>query len=215
MTEPILQCVNSGKTFPSQSGEVTALSGANLEVSAGEFVGLFGASGCGKSTLLLMAGGLMVPTTGTIQVCGQDPYSMDPSARATFRAENIGFLFQQFHLVPYLDVLENVLVPTLAGEIPAARERAAELLSKFSLGHRLAHRPSQLSTGEQQRVAFVRAILRKPKLLIADEPTGNLDAENSKAILDFIDQYVKEGGAAVMATHDPAALERTSRSIKL
>lgn len=215
MTEPILKCDNIGKTFPSPSGEVTAVSGASLEAGAGEFIGLFGASGCGKSTLLLVAGGLMEPSSGSVQVCGKNPYSLDPAARAAFRAENIGFLFQQFHLVPYLSVLENVLAPTLATNVPDAETRADELLQKFSLGHRTSHRPSQLSTGEQQRVAFVRAILTQPKLLIADEPTGNLDAENSQAILDYIDGFVKEGGTAVMATHDPAALERTQRSVKL
>lgn len=215
MTEPILQCENVSKAFPSQAGEVTAVSGASLEAKPGEFVGLFGASGCGKSTLLLVAGGLMEPTSGNIQVCGKNPYALDPAGRASFRAENIGFLFQQFHLVPYLTILENVLAPTLAGELPGAENRAKELLEQFSLSHRVSHRPSQLSTGEQQRVAFVRAILRNPKLLLADEPTGNLDAENSKAILDFIDGFVKDGGAAVMATHDPAALERACKSVKL
>ena len=215
MTDIILKCEKAGKTFPSAGGEVVAVSEVDLEVSGGEFLGLYGASGCGKSTLLLMVGGLMEPTSGEISVDGQDLYKMDASQRSDFRAQNIGFLFQQFHLIPYLNVMENVLTPTLAGDLENAEDKARELLKRFSLDRRLTHIPSKLSTGEQQRVALVRALLRSPKLLLADEPTGNLDAENSKVVLDYLDEFAKSGGAVVMATHDPAALERTSRSIKL
>ena len=157
----------------------------------------------------------MEPTSGGISVAGQSLYQLDASQRSDFRAQNIGFLFQQFHLIPYLNVLENVLTPTLAGDLENAEEKARVLLKRFSLDHRLTHVPSKLSTGEQQRVALVRALLRSPKLLLADEPTGNLDAENSKEVLDYLDEFAKSGGAVVMATHDPVALERTSRSIQL
>ena len=215
MTDIILKCEKAQKTFPSAGGDVVAVSGMDLEVRGGEFVGLFGASGCGKSTLLLMAGGLMEPTSGAVSVVGQNLYQLDASQRSDFRAQNIGFLFQQFHLIPYLNVLENVLTPTLAGDLENAEEKARVLLKRFSLDHRLTHVPSKLSTGEQQRVALVRALLRSPKLLLADEPTGNLDAENSKEVLDYLDEFAKSGGAVVMATHDPVALERTSRSIQL
>ena len=215
MTEMILKSVQARKTFPSVGGDVVAVAEVDLEVKSSEFVGLYGPSGCGKSTFLLMAGGLMEPTSGEILVAGQNIYQMDASYRSGFRAENIGFLFQQFHLIPYLNVLENVLTPTLAGNVDNAEDKARELLKHFSLDHRLTHVPSKLSTGEQQRVALVRALLRSPKLLLADEPTGNLDTDNSKTVLDYLDEFAKSGGAVVMATHDPAALERTSRSISL
>jgi len=215
MTDIVLKCEKVRKTFPAPGEDVLAVSEMDLEVGAGEFVGLFGASGCGKSTLLLMSGGLMEPTSGNVEVLGKSLYQASETERSAFRANNIGFLFQQFHLVPYLNVLENVLAPTLAGDLPNARESAIDLLKQFSLDHRLDHVPSKLSTGEQQRVAFVRSILRKPKILLADESTGNLDAENSQAILDYIDGFVKEGGAAIMASHDLAALEWTQRSVKL
>ena len=215
MTDIILKCENARKAFPAAGGEVVAVSGVDLEVMSGEFVALYGASGCGKSTLLLMAGGLMEPTSGQISVRGQGLYKLDASQRSNFRAQNIGFLFQQFHLIPYLNVLENVLTPTLAGDVENAEDKARELLKRFSLDHRLTHTPSKLSTGEQQRVALVRALLRSPKLLLADEPTGNLDTQNSQAVLDCLDEFAKSGGAVVMATHDPAALERTSRSVSL
>ena len=215
MTEVVLKCESVKKAFPSVEGEVVAVSDVSLEVKSGEFIGLYGASGCGKSTLLLMAGGLMEPSSGQVTVSGEKLYQMDASQRSKFRAENIGFLFQQFHLIPYLNVLENVLTPTLAGELDNAEDKAKELLKRFSLDHRLTHVPSKLSTGEQQRVALVRALLRSPKLLLADEPTGNLDTENSKDVLDYLDEFAKSGGAVVMATHDPAALQRTSRSIQL
>ncbi len=215
MTDIVLKCEKVRKTFPAPGEDVLAVSEMDLEVGAGEFVGLFGASGCGKSTLLLMSGGLMEPTSGNVEVLGKSLYQASETERSAFRANNIGFLFQQFHLVPYLNVLENVLAPTLAGDLPNARESAIDLLKQFSLDHRLDHVPSKLSTGEQQRVAFVRSILRKPKLLLADEPTGNLDAENSNEVLNYLDEFAKSGGAVVMATHDPVALERSSRSIQL
>jgi putative ABC transport system ATP-binding protein len=215
MTEMILKSVQARKTFPSVGGDVVAVAEVDLKVKSSEFVGLYGPSGCGKSTFLLMAGGLMEPTSGEILVAGQNIYQMDASYRSGFRAENIGFLFQQFHLIPYLNVLENVLTPALAGNVDNAEDKARELLKHFSLDHRLTHVPSKLSTGEQQRVALVRALLRSPKLLLADEPTGNLDTDNSKTVLDFLDEFAKSGGAVVMATHDPAALERTTRSISL
>lgn len=211
----VLQCDNLRKVFSNNGTDVEALANVSFQADAGEFISLFGPSGCGKSTLLLIAGGLLVPSSGALQVCGQDPYLLNASARANFRAEHIGFLFQQFHLVPYLNVLDNVLAPTLAGDFPDAEHRARGLLDRFQLAHRLTHIPARLSTGEQQRVALVRAILRRPKLLFADEPTGNLDQENSTLVLDYLNEFATDGGTVVMATHDPYAMEQSGRTVQL
>ena len=215
MSEPILNCENLRKVFSENGTDVEAVAPINLCTEPGEFVSLFGPSGCGKSTLLLVAGGLLAPTSGNLLVCGHDPYALSVSDRSAFRARHIGFLFQQFHLVPYLGVLDNVLAPTLVGSFPDAEQRARELLEQFQLSHRLTHVPSKLSTGEQQRVALVRAILRNPRILFADEPTGNLDKENSTLVLDYLNDFANDGGTVLMATHDPVALERSIRTVEL
>ena len=176
---------------------------------------LHGPSGCGKSTLLLMAGALLSPDDGSVTILGQDPYALAPEERAVFRGKNIGFVFQQFHLIPYLNVLDNVLVGELADGKTDLTERANALLERFNLNHRLDHVPSALSTGEQQRVALARALLREPKLILADEPTGNLDAENSRVILDYLADFAKQGGAVLMATHDDRAREAAGRLLEL
>ncbi len=181
---------------------VTALGGVSLQIESGCFNVIQGASGSGKTTLLLGAGGLLQPDTGTVHVLGEDLYSMSSETRARFRAANIGFVFQQFHLIPYLTVLENVLAPTLALSGQAVRHRAAELLESFGMSHRLDHAPAELSTGERQRVALARALLNSPALLLADEPTGNLDEKNAAAVLQYLRAFATDGGAVLLATHD-------------
>jgi ABC-type lipoprotein export system ATPase subunit len=146
---------------------------------------------------------------------GTRPYEVDSARRATIRAKHIGFVFQQFHLVPYLDALDNVLAPTLARALPGAEDKAKALLEKFGLTDRRHHVPSSLSVGEQQRVALARALLLEPRLLLADEPTGNLDPENADSILDHLATFAKEGGAVLMVTHDDHATGRASRSIRM
>ena len=141
---------------------------------------------------------------------------LSPEKRATFRGERIGFVFQQFHLIPYLDVLDNVLIGELAADDDEnLQDRARQLLEQFNLGHRLHHTPSRLSVGEQQRVALARALLRSPKLVLADEPTGNLDTENSAIILEHLAGFAKDGGAVLMVTHDDRARAAANRSIEL
>jgi len=189
------------KTYPSPAGPVRALAGIDLEVPRGQFAIVRGPSGSGKTTLLNLIGGLAAPTAGRIQVAGEDLAAMSPSQRAAFRARSIGFVFQTFHLLPYLDVLENVVLAALPGQGAAARERARQLLARFGLDHRQTHRPGELSTGECQRVAIARALLNQPSLLLADEPTGNLDVNSATAILDLIAQYHKDGGTVVLVTH--------------
>lgn len=211
------------KRYRSGEGEVRALDGVSLSLEKGEFVALHGPSGCGKSTLLLLLGGLLSPDEGSVSFDGEDPYSLKPDARARFRAERIGFVFQQFHLIPYLDVLDNVLVGELAatdsngnGTPDGHRDRAKELLDAFQLGHRLHHVPSKLSIGEQQRVALARAFLRSPQLILADEPTGNLDSENAAIILEHLGNFAAgEDGSVLMVTHDDRARAAARRSVEM
>ena len=212
---PILEITDVAKRYRGPAGPVPALTGASLQVAAGEFVAIQGPSGCGKSTLLLAAGGLLRPDAGRVRVAGQDPYALSPEKRATFRAAHIGFVFQQFYLVPYLSVLDNILAPTLALARPDARTRAADLIARFGLAARQHHVPEQLSVGERQRTALARALLNQPQLLLADEPTGNLDGDNAGVVLDALAGFAREGGAVLLVTHDRNAAGRAGRTVRM
>jgi ABC-type lipoprotein export system ATPase subunit len=211
----ILEIRDLVKQYAGPTGTVHALAGVSLHVAAGEFVAVQGPSGCGKSTLLLAAGGLLRPDAGQVAITGQDPYALSPEARATFRAAHLGFVFQQFHLVPYLSILDNVLAPTLALAHPNARARAAELIAQFGLQDRQHHVPDQLSVGERQRTALARALFNRPQLLLADEPTGNLDRENARLVLDALAEFARAGGAVLLVTHDADAARRAGRSVHM
>jgi ABC-type lipoprotein export system ATPase subunit len=182
--------------------EVVALQNLSLTLEAGSFKVVCGHSGSGKSTLLMAAGGLQKPESGTVGITGTDLYGLSPERRARFRAETIGFVFQQFHLIPFLNVLENVMGPSLAVRSHRTEEKARELIGYFGMEHRLDHPPSELSVGERQRVALARAMLNEPALVLADEPTGNLDEENAKVVLEHLHAFAKRGGAVLLATHD-------------
>ena len=214
-TTPVVHAENLVKRYRSQANAegVTALNKMTLSLHTGEFVAVCGPSGCGKSTLLLCLGALMRPDSGTLTVAGTDTSGLSPGQRAAFRAQNIGFVFQDFHLIPYLDVLDNVLAPILAAPTNNPTEQAETLLEKLQLGERRHHVPSALSAGEQQRVALARALMPRPKLLLADEPTGNLDTDNSKRVLDHLAEYAKTGAAVLMVTHDSEAMEAADRKI--
>ena len=192
-----------------------ALDEVSLSINEGEFVALKGHSGSGKSTLLALLGGLALPDSGSISVLEQQIEKLNSSQRARFREDNVGFVFQMFHLLPYLNVLDNVLVAVNPNSRSASSQYAKELLSKFGMDSRLKHRPGQLSAGERQRVAMARALLNRPKLLLADEPTGNLDEKNADALLDFLASYHDEGGTIVLATHDDRAANRAGRTLEL
>ncbi|HEY3323403.1 MAG TPA: ABC transporter ATP-binding protein [Planctomycetota bacterium] len=194
---------------------VTAIDDVSLTVSAGEFVAVQGASGCGKTTLLLSAGGLLAPTSGSVRFEGQDIYSWSPDSRAKWRASTIGFVFQQFHLIPYLSVLDNVLAPLLARPMDEPLARARQLLERFGLSHRLDHVPAALSAGEQQRTALARALLHRPKLLLCDEPTGNLDPESARTVLAYLHEFHRDGGAVLLVTHDAAAAAEAQKIVRL
>ena len=203
------------KTYTGDTGPIVAVDDVSVSVEAGEFVAVVGPSGCGKTTLLLVAGGLLRPENGEVSIDGTDPYSLSGEQRARFRAEQIGFVFQQFHLVPYLNVLDNVMAPALVTGETSARERAETLVERFGLTDRLGHRPGQLSTGERQRVALARALLNEPRVILADEPTGNLDGDNSEQVLQALKTFADEGGAVLLVTHDPDAVAFSGRQVVL
>ena len=211
----MLEITDLNKFYHGPDGIVRALEGVSVCVKAGEFVSVQGSSGCGKTTLLLASGGLLAPDEGQVLIDGCNPYSLSHDKRAHFRAVEIGFVFQQFYLVPYLSVLENVLVPSIARPQPDARRRAQELIGHFNLTGRTAHTPSELSTGERQRTALARALLNKPGLLLADEPTGNLDKENAEIVLSYFVEFAKSGGAVLMVTHSDDASAFAHRTIHL
>ncbi len=202
MTEQaVLHLQGVSKYYDRDGKRVVAAQDVSLALESGAFKVLRGPSGSGKTTVLLAAGGLLRPDAGRVFVRGEDIYALSPERRAIFRARNIGFVFQQFYLVPYLTVLDNAQLPGIALDIPNLTEKAAGLLTRFQLGDRLDHLPSELSTGERQRVALVRALVADPAVLLADEPTGNLDAENEAIILACLRDFAANGGAVLMATH--------------
>ncbi len=199
-------------TLRAQSGPVNVLRGIDLEVAAGSSIGVVGPSGSGKSSLLALLAGLERPTHGRIFVDGVEISALNENERADWRRRELGILFQSFHLISTLTALENVAVPLeLAGDW-AADAHAREALDAVGLGHRLDHRPTQLSGGEQQRVALARALVAKPRLVLADEPTGNLDGDTASHMADLLFSAVAEAGATLLLiTHDPALAARCDR----
>jgi putative ABC transport system ATP-binding protein len=211
----ILDLHNICKTYPGPSGPVHAVRGLSLQVAKGEFVAICGPSGSGKTTLLLTIGGLLAPDAGEVRVHDQDVYKLGNEARARWRARTIGFVFQQYHLLPYLNVLENVLAPAVAYPEPQLRQRAQQLIADLGLSSRERHLPSALSSGERQRTALARALLHRPPLLLADEPTGNLDEQNGRLVLDYLAGYAAAGAALLLVTHDSRAASQARRVINL
>ena len=213
---PLVHIRNLVLTVPAAAGPVNILKGIDLDVAAGEAVGIIGASGSGKTSLLMVLAGLERATAGTVRVAGADLPGMDEDALARFRRDTIGIVFQSFHLIPTMTALENVSIPMeLAGDADAAA-RAAESLVQVGLSHRLTHLPGQLSGGEQQRVALARAFAPRPKLLLADEPTGNLDVTTGRAVMDLLfDLQVRLGTTLLLITHDPALAERCGRQVRV
>lgn len=215
---PVLQLDRVNKTYRTGDEQMHVLVDFDFSVRAGEFVVVTGPSGAGKSTLLHIAGGLDAPDSGTVAVAGRDVWSMGTSARAAFRRRNLGFVFQFFNLVPMLTAVENVSLPLVLDGMPArsADARAAELLQRVGLGDRLRHRPVELSGGQMQRVAVARALVARPSIILADEPTGNLDSHSSAEVLDLLRSMSDEDGAAVvMVTHDHAAARYGDRELHL
>ena len=203
-------------TLASDAGEVNILRGIDLTIAQGETVGVVGPSGSGKTSLMLLIAGLEKPTQGSLRIAGQDFGQLNEDRLALFRRREIGIVFQAFHLIPTMTAVENVAVPLELAGVPDAFAAARQALQAVGLAHRLQHYPAQLSGGEQQRVALARAIVGKPKLLLADEPTGNLDLETGAVVMDLIFELAREHGSTLLLiTHDPALAARCSRIVHL
>ena len=208
---------NINKVYRTDEIETQALENVNIEVQKGEFVSIMGPSGCGKSTLLNIIGLLDAPTGGQITVNGADVQEMKDKELSAFRNRNLGFVFQSFHLIGSLTVLDNVELPLLYRAMPAKERRrlAMEILEKVGLSHRMYHFPSQLSGGQCQRVAIARAVVGNPEILLADEPTGNLDSKMGAEVMDLLHKLNKEDGRTiVMVTHNEAQAKQTDRIIR-
>jgi putative ABC transport system ATP-binding protein len=205
------------KVYRRRQQAVVAFKATSLDIGIGEYVAVVGPSGSGKTTLLSMLGGMLSPDTGKVYFEGESLYDLPITERTRRRRERIGFVFQTFNLVPYLTALENVQVPLFLHGVSKSeqRDRAVLLLEQVGLGNRIDHKPSELSTGQQQRVALARTLANNPRLILADEPTGNLDPASREAVLSLFDNFVREGRTIVMVTHDPVAAQQAQRSLFL
>jgi putative ABC transport system ATP-binding protein len=214
--DPIVHLSDVTLNLRSAAGEVNVLRGIDLEIAAGETVGIVGPSGAGKSTLMMITAGLENPTTGSVRIAGTELVGLDEDTLARFRRDAVGIVFQAFRLVPTMTALENVAVPLeLAGRGDAFGS-AADALQRVGLGHRLEHYPEQLSGGEQQRVAIARAFVAKPRLLLADEPTGNLDGTTGEQIIDLLFGLARDEGTTLMLiTHDMGLAGRCGRTVRV
>ena len=216
LSENIIALKDVHLTLDSRAGSVSILRGVDLAIGAGETVGVVGPSGSGKSTLLMVMTGLEKASRGTVRVAGHDFMALDEDGLARVRGASIGIVFQSFHLVPTLTALENVALPLEFLGRPDSEARAADVLQSVGLGHRLTHFPAQLSGGEQQRVAIARALAPSPKILFADEPTGNLDARTGEQIMDLLfSLHQRHGTTLVLITHDQRLAERCGRIVAI
>ena len=206
----MLTVAHLSKDYPTAAGPLRILDDVSLSLGAGESAAIMGPSGSGKSTLLYLLGALDRPSSGTVTLDGEDPFTLDDAGLASFRNRRIGFVFQDHALLPQCSVLENVLIPTLVGERdPGAADRARQLLGRVGLSDRIDHRPSQLSGGERQRAAIARALIRQPQLLLCDEPTGNLDQASADAVADLLfELHAAQKTVMVVVTHSAVLAAR-------
>jgi putative ABC transport system ATP-binding protein len=213
----MIELKNVQKVYPMGEVSVPALRGISLTIHPGEFVAIMGPSGSGKSTLMHLIGCLDLPSDGVVQLDGKDITTLDEDTLAQIRGKKVGFVFQTFNLIPTLTAQENVELPLFFQGVPREkrRARAAELLRKVGLDGRLHHKPAQLSGGERQRVAIARALANDPEIILADEPTGNLDSESGKAILELLAQLHREGKTIILVTHNPEAAAYAQRIVRI
>jgi putative ABC transport system ATP-binding protein len=217
MTEPAIVAVDVTRSYELDGVSVAALRGVSLTVEAADYLAIVGTSGSGKSTLMHLLGALDRPTSGTLRIGGRDVATLGPAEMAHLRNETIGFVFQSFHLLPRTTARDNVALPLVYRGVGRRerRERASAMLTRVGLGHRLGHRPSQMSGGEQQRVAIARALVTDPAVLLADEPTGNLDTTTGASVLALLESLNAEGVAIVLVTHDRDVAARAHRQITM
>jgi putative ABC transport system ATP-binding protein len=215
VSRPVVAAAALTKTFPMPAGPVHALRNVSLQIDPGAYLAIRGPSGCGKSTLLHILGCVDTPTSGTLQFDGRSVEALPDAERSTIRLLSIGFVFQRFFLLPMLTAAENIEVPQAEAGVGRGdrRRRTAELLEYVGLAHRADHRPSQLSGGEAQRVAVARALANRPRLLLADEPTGELDRATGDQIAGLLDRVHADGTAVVIVTHDPAIADRAQKTL--
>lgn len=213
----MIRLENVVKHYSRRGETVSAFRCEQLTIEPGEYVAIVGPSGSGKTTMLSLLGGMLSPTAGKVWLDDTSVYDLPAAARSALRSQRMGFVFQTFNLVPYLTGLQNVQIPLCLLGQPAAEQesRATELLGRFGLAERLHHRPAELSVGQQQRVALARTLVNDPRIVLADEPTGNLDPESREVVLDAFDAAHQEGRTVIMVTHDPVAASRASRSLTL
>lgn len=213
----MIKVTNLTKVFRTEEIETTALNGVSFEIKDGEFVSIMGPSGCGKSTLLNILGLLDNPTSGSYELLGTEVSKLKEKERTKFRKGNIGFVFQSFNLIDELNVYENIELPLRYLNISASerKKRVTDMMKRMNISHRASHFPQQLSGGQQQRVAIARAVVINPKLILADEPTGNLDSKNGKEVMDLLSELNQEGTTIVMVTHSPKDAAVAQRTIDL
>ncbi|WP_433329698.1 ABC transporter ATP-binding protein [Spirillospora sp. CA-294931] len=218
MSDPALEAVDVTRTYRMEGVEVDALRGVSLRIDAGEFVAIVGPSGSGKSTLMHLLGCLDRPTSGALRIGGREVARLSEGELAELRNARVGFVFQSFHLLARTSARDNVALPLVYRGVPRGerRRRAARALTTVGLGHRLGHRPGQLSGGEQQRVAIARALVGEPRVVLADEPTGNLDTRTGHEVMDLLERLnAEQGVAVVLVTHEPDVAERARRRIHI
>lgn len=213
----MLKVKNVSKIYKKGGQEVKAIDNVSLSIPKGDFVSIIGPSGSGKSSLLLMLGGMLSPTLGQVLIDEESLYDLNPNDRACLRQKKMGFVFQTFNLIPYLSAIQNVQVPLFLSGLneKEQRERAEILLNRVGLNDRMDHTPSELSVGQQQRIALARMLANDPAIILADEPTGNLDPEMSQHVIDFLIELNKEGKTIVMVTHDMKVAKQAKRAISI
>jgi len=202
------------KVFDSGGKKVSALSRVDLQIQKGDFTLIKGPSGCGKSTLLFLLGGLLKPSSGAVHIDGENLYMLSEKERNSYRSSKIAFVFQSYHLIPYLSIMENILLLNKIKGIRVTREEITALAKNLNIHDRLDHKPSELSVGEKQRASLVRALVVKPDIILADEPTGNLDPDNAKEVIHHLRQYNESGGTVLMVTHGTDAFANGQINMK-
>ncbi|WP_223549104.1 ABC transporter ATP-binding protein [Aestuariivivens sp. NBU2969] len=211
----MLEVKNISKQFSSGKNQVLALKNINLKVEASEFVLIKGESGSGKSTLLFIMGGMLRPSSGEVIVNYSDIAKLSEHERNVYRAKHVGFVFQSYHLLPYLNVKENIMVSNSLNTVTITEEAVLKMVEQLGILDRLYHKPAQLSAGERQRVALARALITNPSLILADEPTGNLDEKNTIEVMNYLKAYQEKGGTVIMVTHGHLADNYATRTIRL